>query len=108
MKFGTYLRKRRQIEGMTIRQLASHASISSTKLFRFETGESQPDLLELKRIAGVFSENVTQFLIVQSKFSEWRKQRAFELKQVTAVCSVLYLRDWLAPGSGFSREEKSG
>ncbi|MDT8068256.1 MAG: helix-turn-helix transcriptional regulator [Terriglobia bacterium] len=59
---GEYIRFRRIKEGMTIRELAGLAGMTSTLLFNIESGKNDPKLKSVEKIAMGFGEPEMKFL----------------------------------------------
>lgn len=69
---GEYIRFRRLKDGMTIRELAGLARMTSTLLFNIESGKNDPKLNSVEKIARGFGESEISFL---RRFYSQRKRK---------------------------------
>lgn len=102
MSFSTRFLQLRKKHGLTQPQMADKVGIHLTQVRRYESGEAQPSLEILKRIAVTFSVSADWLIFedgerepqdeLKLKFEAIKQMDEEELKSVTSVLDALILK----------------
>lgn len=102
MSFSTRFLQLRKEHGLTQPQIADKVGIHLTQVRRYESGEAQPSLEILKRIAVTFSVSADWLIFedgerepqdeLKLKFEAIKQMDEEELKSVTSVLDALILK----------------
>lgn len=102
MSFSTRFLQLRKEHGLTQPQMADKVGIHLTQVRRYESGEAQPSLEILKRIAVTFSVSADWLIFEEGerepqdelklKFEAIKQMDEEELKSVTSVLDALILK----------------
>ena len=102
MSFSTRFLQLRKEHGLTQPQMADKVGIHLTQVRRYESGEAQPSLEILKRIAVTFSVSADWLIFedgerepqdeLKLKFEAIKQMDEEELKSVTSVLDALILK----------------
>ena len=61
-EFARHLRKQRQKQNWSLRQMAERSGISLTRLWNYEQGNHSPNLTALIKLAGAFKLSLSKFV----------------------------------------------